>query len=86
MGSLLSLENPNVMNSRSLRRNKGMPRRYQNGLKDMIYSKENGVDGAFPKPEVYEYLEPRDIGYAIRLPTNEVLQEYIKHLPKQPTG
>jgi len=43
-------------------------------------------DAAFAKPEVYDYLEPRDIGYAIRLPANEVLQEHIKHLPKRPAG
>jgi len=43
-------------------------------------------DAAFAKPEVYEYLEPRAIGYAIRLPANEVLQEHIKHLLKRPEG
>jgi len=43
-------------------------------------------DAAFAKPEVYLYLEPRDIGYAIRLPANEVLQEHIKHLLKRPVG
>ncbi|MDO8655002.1 MAG: IS1380 family transposase [bacterium] len=43
-------------------------------------------DAAFAKPEIYEYLEPRGIGYAIRLPANEVLQEYIKHLLKRPVG
>jgi len=43
-------------------------------------------DAAFAKPEVYDYLEPRDIGYAIRLPANEVLQEHIKHLLKRPVG
>jgi hypothetical protein len=43
-------------------------------------------DAAFAKPEVYEYLEPRDVGYAIRLPANEVLQEHIKHLLKRPVG
>ncbi|MFC1980966.1 IS1380 family transposase [Chloroflexota bacterium] len=44
------------------------------------------ADAAFAKPEVYEYLEPRDIGYAVRLPANEVLQEHIKHLLKRPAG
>ncbi len=44
------------------------------------------ADAAFARPEVYEYLEPRDIGYAIRLPANEVLQEYVKHLLKRPMG
>jgi hypothetical protein len=43
-------------------------------------------DAAFAKPEVYEYLEPQNIGYAIRLPANEVLQEHIKHLLKRPVG
>jgi hypothetical protein len=43
-------------------------------------------DAAFAKPEVYDYLEPRDIGYVIRLPANEVLQEHIKHLLKRPVG
>jgi hypothetical protein len=44
------------------------------------------ADAAFAKPEVYEYLEQRDIGYAIRLPANEVLHEHIKHLLKRPVG
>ncbi|MFC1904182.1 IS1380 family transposase, partial [Chloroflexota bacterium] len=44
------------------------------------------ADAAFAKPEVYEYLESRDIGYAIRLPANEVLQEHIKHLLRRPVG
>jgi len=44
------------------------------------------ADAAFAKPEVYEYLEPRHIGYAIRLPANEVLQEHIEHLLKRPVG
>jgi hypothetical protein len=44
------------------------------------------ADAAFAKPEVYDYLEPRDIGYAIRLPANEVLHEHIKHLLKRPVG
>ena len=44
------------------------------------------ADAAFAKPEVYEYLEPRGIGYAIRLPANDVLQEQIGHLLKRPVG
>jgi len=44
------------------------------------------ADAAFAKPKVYDYLEPRDIGFAIRLPANEVLQEHIKHLLKRPVG
>ena len=54
--------------------------------------KEKGVrllfraDAAFAKPEVYEYLESRDIGYAMRLPANKVLQGNIRHLLKRPVG
>ena len=44
------------------------------------------ADAAFARPEVYGYLEPRDIGSAIRLPANEVLQERIKNLLKRPVG
>jgi len=43
-------------------------------------------DAAFAKPEIYEHLELRHIGYAIRLPANEVLQEHIKHLLQRPVG
>lgn len=38
------------------------------------------ADAAFAKPELYDYLETRQIGYAIRLPANEVLQRKIAHL------
>ena len=41
-------------------------------------------DAAFAKPELYQYLEPAKIGYAIRLPTNEVLQRQIQHLLDRP--
>src|SRR5918993_4035231 len=34
-------------------------------------------DAGFAKPELYELLEAEDIGYAIRLPANSVLQERI---------
>ena len=34
-------------------------------------------DAAFAKPELYEYLEQEKIGYAIRLPANQVIQEQI---------
>ena len=43
-------------------------------------------DAAFAKPEVYELLEAEDIGYAIRLPANCVLQERIAHLLTRPVG
>ena len=35
---------------------------------------------------MYEYLESRDTGYAMRLPANEVLQRHIRHLLKRPVG
>ena len=38
------------------------------------------ADAAFAKPEIYEYLETRQIDYAIRLPANEVLHREIAHL------
>src|SRR3954467_9471686 len=43
-------------------------------------------DAGFAKPELYELLEAEDIGYAIRLPTNSVLQERIGHLLTRPIG
>jgi hypothetical protein len=43
-------------------------------------------DAAFAKPELYELLEAEDIGYAIRLPANRVLQERINHLLTRPVG
>jgi hypothetical protein len=54
--------------------------------------RERGVDlyfrgdAGFAKPEVYELLEAEDIGYAIRLPANSVLQERIGHLLTRPVG
>src|ERR671918_803936 len=41
-------------------------------------------DAAFAKPELYEYLEAKNIGYGIRLPANEVLQREITHLLTRP--
>jgi len=43
-------------------------------------------DAAFAKPEIYEYLEFRGIGYAIRLPANDILEQEIKHLLQRPEG
>lgn len=43
------------------------------------------ADAAFAKPEVYEYLEAAGMGYAIRLPANQVLQEHIQPLLERPT-
>jgi Transposase DDE domain group 1 len=44
------------------------------------------ADAAFANPEVYEFLEDEDFGYAIRLPANRVLQESIGCLLKRPVG
>ncbi len=43
-------------------------------------------DAGFAKPELYELLEAEDMGYAIRLPANPVLQERIGHLLTRPVG
>ena len=42
-------------------------------------------DAGFANPELYDYLEARSIGYAIRLPANPVLQRAIAHLLVLPT-
>ena len=42
------------------------------------------ADAAFAKPELYEYLESKGMGYAIRLPANDVLQREITHLLVRP--
>lgn len=41
---------------------------------------------AFANPEMYEFLEAEGIGYAIRLPANNVLQGRIGDLLKRPVG
>lgn len=43
-------------------------------------------DAAFAKPEVCDYLEAEEVGYAIRLPSNEVLEAHIRHLLQRPEG
>ena len=37
-------------------------------------------DAAFASPKIYDYLEAEGFLYAIRLSTNQVLQESIAHL------
>ncbi len=44
------------------------------------------ADAAFAKPEIYEFLEAEGYAYAIRLPTNPILQEQIAHLLTRPVG
>jgi Transposase DDE domain group 1 len=43
-------------------------------------------DAAFAQPNMYEYLESEGIEYAIRLPSNQILQAEITHLLKRPVG
>jgi hypothetical protein len=43
-------------------------------------------DAAFANPEIYEFLEAEGYGYAIRLPTNRVVQEKIGYLLSRPLG
>jgi hypothetical protein len=42
-------------------------------------------DAAFAKPELYEYLEARGIGYAIRLSANQVLERKVAPLLTRPS-
>jgi hypothetical protein len=56
--------------------------RYQ-GKVSRIYFR---ADAAFANPDVYEYLEAERIKYAIRIPTNQVLQDRISYLLKRPVG
>lgn len=44
------------------------------------------ADAAFASPEVYEYLEAERFLYAIRLPSNSILQRRISHLLTRPVG
>jgi hypothetical protein len=43
-------------------------------------------DAAFANPEIYEFLEAEGYGYAIRLPTNRVVQDKIGYLLQRPVG
>jgi Transposase DDE domain group 1 len=43
-------------------------------------------DAAFARPEIYEYLEAEGYLYAIRLPSNEVLEREIESLVTRPVG
>ena len=43
------------------------------------------ADAALANPEFYEQMESMGIGYAIRLPANEVLQRDVAHLLVRPT-
>ena len=44
------------------------------------------LNAAFAKPDIYEYMEERRVLYAIRLPSNKVLQYEIAPLLIRPVG
>jgi hypothetical protein len=44
------------------------------------------ADAAFARPEIYEALEKRGIEYAIRMPTNENLEQEVVDLLVRPPG
>ena len=44
------------------------------------------ADAAFAKPEIYEALEGRDVKYAIRIPSNDILEREVAELLTQPVG
>jgi hypothetical protein len=56
--------------------------RYRGTMKHIAFR----GDAAFAQPKIYEFLEAEGIEYAIRLPSNQVLQERISHLLKRPVG
>jgi hypothetical protein len=43
-------------------------------------------DAAFASPDIYDFLESEGFLYAIRLPTNPILQKSIAHLLTRPVG
>jgi hypothetical protein len=44
------------------------------------------ADAAFTSPDIYQFLEAKVFGYAIRIKRNAVLQERIGYLLKRPVG
>jgi hypothetical protein len=44
------------------------------------------VDAAFAKPELYEALEARGVPYAIRIPSNDTLEQAVAELLTRPVG
>lgn len=56
--------------------------RYRGAVKRLYFR----GDAAFANPEIYEFLEAEGYGYAIRLPTNRVVQEKIGYLLSRPVG
>ena len=56
--------------------------RYQGKVSRLYFR----ADAGFANPDVYEFLEGEGIKYAIRIPTNRVLQERIGYLLNRPVG
>ena len=56
--------------------------RYQGKVSRLYFR----ADAGFANPDVYEFLEGKGIKYAIRLPTNRVLQDRIGYLLNRPVG
>ena len=44
------------------------------------------ADAAFAKPEIYEALEGRGVKYAIRIPSNDILEREVAELLRRPVG
>ncbi len=44
------------------------------------------ADAAFAKPELYEALEKRGVQYAIRIPSNDTLEQAVAELLRRPVG
>jgi hypothetical protein len=44
------------------------------------------ADAAFAKPELYEALENRGVGYAIRIPSNDILEREVAELLTRSVG
>jgi hypothetical protein len=44
------------------------------------------ADAAFAKPELYEALEKRNVRYAIRIPSNDILEREVEELLRRPVG
>jgi len=44
------------------------------------------ADAAFAKPELYDALEARGVKYAIRIPSNDTLEQAVAELLRRPVG
>jgi hypothetical protein len=57
-------------------------KRQQKQRKEVVFR----ADAAFAKPEIYEALEERGVKYAIRIPSNDSLEQDINELITRPVG